>query len=99
MSLEGLQERLAALQETTAQLRELIDRLANVEFQPGSVPLNIEEEGSVSGELSAEAGLILKTGLEDQQLLWEEAKYLRRSGHEKERLEDGIGRVGQELAR
>ncbi|PON28078.1 hypothetical protein TGAM01_v203215 [Trichoderma gamsii] len=98
MSLEGLQERLAALQETTAQLRELIDRLANVEFQPGSVPLNIEEEGSVSGELSAEAGLILKTGLEDQQLLWEEAKYLRRSGHEKERLEDGIGRVGQELA-
>ncbi|KAK1244985.1 hypothetical protein MKX08_004614 [Trichoderma sp. CBMAI-0020] len=98
MSLEGLQERLAALQETTAQLRELIDRLANVEFQPGSVPLNIEEEGSVSGELSAEAGLILKTGLEDQQLLCEEAKYLRRSGHEKERLEDGIERVGQELA-
>ncbi|KAL7902225.1 hypothetical protein HDV63DRAFT_410053 [Trichoderma sp. SZMC 28014] len=98
MSLEGLQERLAALQETTAQLRELIDRLANVEFQPGSVPLNIEEEGSVSGELSAEAGLILKNGLEDQQLLCEEAKYLRRSGHEKERLEDGIERVGQELA-
>ncbi|KAM0478623.1 hypothetical protein ACHAPX_005213 [Trichoderma viride] len=98
MSLEGLQERLAALQETTAQLRELIDRLADVEFQPGSVPLNIEEEGSVSGELSAEAGLILKNGLEDQQLLCEEAKYLRRSGHEKERLEDGIERVGQELA-
>lgn len=98
MSLEGLQERLAALQETTAQLRELIDRLANVEFQPGSVPLNIEEEGSVSGELSAEAGLILKNGLEDQQLLCEEAKYLRRGGHEKERLEDGIERVGKELA-
>ncbi|KAL6910685.1 hypothetical protein GGI43DRAFT_390810 [Trichoderma evansii] len=97
MSLEGLQERLAALQETTAQLRELIDRLANVEFQPGSVPLNIEEEGSVSGELSAEAGLILKNGLEDQQLLCEEAKYLRRGGHEKERLEDGIERVGKEL--
>ncbi|KAL7946355.1 hypothetical protein V8C42DRAFT_320350 [Trichoderma barbatum] len=98
MSLEGLQERLAALQETTAQLRELIDRLSNVEFEPGSVPLNIEEEGSVSGELSAEAGLMLKTGLEDQQLLFEEAKYLRRGGHEKERLEDGIERVGSELA-
>ncbi|KAJ4858798.1 sec20 domain-containing protein [Trichoderma breve] len=98
MSLEGLQERLAALQETTTQLRELIDRLANVEFEPGSVPLNIEEEGSVSGELSAEAGLILKTGLEDQQLLFEEAKYLRRGGHEKERLVDGIERVGSELA-
>ncbi|KAL7961563.1 hypothetical protein V8C34DRAFT_272928 [Trichoderma compactum] len=98
MSLEGLQERLAALQETTTQLRELIDRLANVEFEPGSVPLNIEEEGSVSGELSAEAGLILKAGLEDQQLLCEEAKYVRRGGHEKERLVDGIGRVGSELA-
>ncbi|UKZ55027.1 hypothetical protein TrVGV298_008843 [Trichoderma virens] len=98
MSLEGLQERLAALQETTAQLRELIDRLANVEFEPGSVPLTIEEEGSVSGELSAEAGLMLRTGLEDQQLLCEEAKYLRRGGHEKERLEDGIERVGSELA-
>ncbi|RFU77933.1 sec20 domain [Trichoderma arundinaceum] len=97
MSLEGLQERLAALQETTAQLRELIDRLANVEFQPGSVPLNIEEEGSVSGELSAEAGLILKNGLEDQQLLCEEAKYLRRGGHGKERLEEGIEKVGHEL--
>ncbi|KAH6610480.1 hypothetical protein Trco_000500 [Trichoderma cornu-damae] len=98
MSLEGLQERLAALQETTAQLRELLDRLANVEFQPGSVPLNIEEEGSVSGELSAEAGLVLRNGLEDQQLLCEEAKYLRRGGHEKERLEEGIQRVGNELA-
>ncbi|KAL6891224.1 Sec20 domain-containing protein [Trichoderma longibrachiatum] len=98
MSLESLQERLTALQETTAQLRDLIDRLAHVEFEPGSVPLTIEEEGSVSGELSAEAGLMLRTGLEEQQLLCEEAKYLRRGGHEKERLEDGIERLGSELA-
>ncbi|KAL7821724.1 Sec20 domain-containing protein [Trichoderma aethiopicum] len=98
MSLESLQERLTALQETTAQLRDLIDRLAHVEFEPGSVPLTIEEEGSVSGELSAEAGLMLRTGLEEQQLLCEEAKYLRRGGHEKERLEDGIERLGSELS-
>ncbi|TFB05204.1 hypothetical protein CCMA1212_002704 [Trichoderma ghanense] len=98
MSLESLQERLTALQETTAQLRDLIDRLANVEFEPGSVPLTIEEEGSVSGELSADAGLMLRTGLEEQQLLCEEVKYLQRGGHEKERLEDGIERVGSELA-
>ncbi|KAL7817748.1 Sec20 domain-containing protein [Trichoderma gracile] len=98
MSLESLQERLTALQETTAQLRDLIDRLAHVEFEPGSVPSTIEEEGSVSGELSAEAGLLLRTGLEEQQLLCEEAKYLRRGGHEKERLEDGIERLGSELA-
>ncbi len=38
-SFETLQERLIALQETTGQLKELIDRLANLKFQPGSVPL------------------------------------------------------------
>ncbi|KAK0632857.1 Sec20-domain-containing protein [Immersiella caudata] len=38
-SFETLQERLAALQETTAQLQGLIERLATIKFQPGSVPL------------------------------------------------------------
>ncbi|KAK0731745.1 hypothetical protein B0H67DRAFT_501619 [Lasiosphaeris hirsuta] len=38
-SLETLQERLSALQETTGQLKDLIDRLAAVKFQPGSAPL------------------------------------------------------------
>ncbi|KAK5990652.1 hypothetical protein PT974_08921 [Cladobotryum mycophilum] len=98
MSLEGLQERLIALQETTSQLKELIDRLASLKFQPGSVPLNIEEEGSVSGELSAEISTVLRGGLEDQQLLCEEAKYVRPDGHEKTRLQDGIERVGGELS-
>lgn len=97
MSLEGLQERLVALQETTTQLKELIDRLANLKFQPGSVPLGTEEETSVSGELSAEISLILRNGLEDQQLLSEEVKYLRPDGHEKKRLEEGIERVASDL--
>lgn len=99
MSLEGLQERLTALQETTTQLRDLIDRLANLKFQPGAVPLGTDEESSVSGELSAEIGQILRSGLEEQELLREEVRYLRPEGHDKARLQDGVDRVGGDLAR
>ena len=99
MSFEGLQERLAALQETTSQVRELIDRLAELKFQPGSVPLGADEEDSVSGELNAEIGQLLRSGLEDQELLQEEVKYLRPEGHDKERLQDSVSRVGHELSR
>lgn len=99
MSLVGLQERLAALQESTGQLKELVDRLANLMFQPGSVPLGAEEEDSVSGELSVEIGQILKVNAEDQELLLEEANYLRPEGHEKERLVAGVVRVGDDLTK
>lgn len=98
MSLAGLQERLSALQETTSQLRELIDRLAKIKFQPGSVPLGADEENSVSGELSAEISQALRGGLEDQELLTEEVDYFRPEGQEKARLQDGVGKVGKELA-
>ncbi|KAK3341600.1 hypothetical protein B0T25DRAFT_585746 [Lasiosphaeria hispida] len=49
-SLETLQERLSALQETTGQLKDLIDRLATVKFQPGSVslPSNMNMSSSIS---------------------------------------------------
>lgn len=99
MSLQGLQERLTALQETTTQLRDLIDRLSNLRFQPGSVPLDTEEESSPSGELSAEIGQILRNGLEEQELLQEEARYARPEGHDKARLKDGIERLASQLAR
>jgi protein transport protein SEC20 len=99
MSFEGLQERLKALQETTAQLRELIGRLATLEFEPGSVPLGTEDESSPSGELSTEISQVLRSGLEEQELLQEEAKYLRPEGQEKTRLQDGVERVGTELVR
>lgn len=99
MSLEALQERLAALQETTSQLRELIDRLGSLKFEPGSVPLGTDEENSVSGELSAEIGQMLRGGVEDQELLQEEVNYLRPEGQEKGRLKDGVEKVGQDLTR
>jgi hypothetical protein len=105
MSFEALQERLAALQATTAQLQELIDRLSNLKFQPGSVPLGVDEDSSVSGELSAEISQILREEEDELELLLEEAEDLRggRPGsdaeHHKARLKDGVDRLQRELRR
>ncbi|KAL2128272.1 hypothetical protein VTI74DRAFT_9432 [Chaetomium olivicolor] len=102
-SLESLQERLAALQETTSQLRELIDRLANVKFQPGSVPLGTSDEDNVAAELSAEISQILRDEDEDLELLQEEIIDLRagRPGsdaeHRKTRLKEGAARLQTDL--
>lgn len=102
MSLEGLQERLTALQETTAQLKNLIDRLQNTRFQPGSVPLFAGEENDAT-ELSAEISQILREEDEDLELLQEEIEDLRggRPGseaeHAKTRLKDGVERLKREL--
>ncbi|OHE98911.1 hypothetical protein CORC01_05807 [Colletotrichum orchidophilum] len=104
MSFEGLQERLTALQETTTQLKELIDRLQNIEFQPGSVPLGgTDEENSVSAELSSEISQILREEEDELELLGEEVEDLRdgRPGseveHTKTRLKDGVERLKQEI--
>lgn len=99
MSFEGLQERLTALQETTTQLKELIDRLATLKFQPGSVPLTTDEESSESGELSAEITSTLRDGEEEQELLQEEVEFLRGAEHDKDRLKENVEKIGKELAR
>lgn len=99
MSFEGLQERLTALQETTTQLQELIDRLATLKFQPGSVPLTTDEESSESGELSAEITSTLREGEEEYELLQEEVEFLRGQEHDKERLKEGVAKIGKELDR
>ncbi|KAJ3503719.1 hypothetical protein NM208_g16460 [Fusarium decemcellulare] len=99
MSFEGLQSRLTALQETTAQLKELIDRLATLKFQPGSVPLTTDEENSVSGELGAEITSTLRDGEEEHELLQEEVEFMRAAEHDKERLKEGVEKVGKELTR
>ncbi|RBA16321.1 hypothetical protein FPRO05_11656 [Fusarium proliferatum] len=98
MSFEGLQERLTALQETTTQLKELIDRLATLKFQPGSVPLTTDEESSESGELSAEITSTLRDGEEEQELLQEEVEFLRGAEHDKDRLKENVEKIGKELA-
>ncbi|KAF5987982.1 transport membrane glycoprotein Sec20 [Fusarium coicis] len=98
MSFEGLQERLTALQETTTQLKELIDRLATLKFQPGSVPLATDEESSESGELSAEITSTLRDGEEEHELLQEEVEFLRVAEHDKARLKESVEKIGKELA-
>lgn len=105
MSFEGLQERLTALQETTGQLKELIDRLQNLKFQPGSVPLGADEDSDVSAELSSEISQILREEEEELELLGEEVEDLRdgrlgsEAEHTKSRLKDGLDRLRQELKR
>lgn len=64
MSFQSLSDRLSELQETNAQLKSLIDRLTNLKFQPGSIPLD-DEEGNVMTELSAEIYQTLKDQDED----------------------------------
>ncbi|KAG7122769.1 hypothetical protein HYQ44_003667 [Verticillium longisporum] len=103
MSFEGLQERLTALQETTSQLKELIDRLHNLTFQPGSVPLGGLDDDNVGTELSAEISQILREEEDELELLQEEVEDIRsgRPGseteHTKTRLKDGLERLQQEL--
>ncbi|AEO70426.1 c7a3b714-df4d-4a8e-8b62-d7e90517f534 [Thermothielavioides terrestris] len=102
-AFESLQERLAALQETTGQLRELIDRLATITFQPGSVPMSASDEDNVAAELGAEISQILREEEEDLELLQEEIIDLRagRPGSEAEqrktRLKEGVHRLQAEL--
>ncbi|RYP28908.1 hypothetical protein DL767_007003 [Monosporascus sp. MG133] len=100
---KDLQDRLTALQDATNQLRELIDRLANFNFQPGSVPLAAGEDDNVASELSTEINQILREQEEDLELLQEEITDIRPgkpgSGlqHDRERLKDGATRLAQEL--
>ncbi|CAN8099586.1 unnamed protein product [Discula destructiva] len=109
MSFDALQERLTTLQETTSQVKDLIDRLAKLNFQPGSVPLpqnggtddddDDDDDENVATELSAEIHQTLREEEEELELLQEEATDLRggKEGSEaarrKERLLDGVGRI------
>ncbi|KAK1834799.1 protein transport protein sec20 [Podospora conica] len=109
-SFESLQERLAALQETTAQLKTLIDRLADLKFEPGSVPLpspsaddDQQPPSNVATELGAEINQILRDEDDELELLREEITDLRagRPGseaeHMKQRLREGVKMLEAEL--
>src|ERR1700738_2589505 len=102
MSLQSLQERLTALQKTTKQVEELIFRLANLKFQPGSIPLD-DEDGDVSAELSNEIHQTLKEQTEDLELLDQEVQDMPsgRAGSDHERdnaeLSSRVTRAGQDV--
>ncbi|TRX98230.1 hypothetical protein FHL15_000875 [Xylaria flabelliformis] len=98
-----LQDRLNVLQDATNQLKELIQRLANFDFQPGSVPLGAADDDHVGSELGSEINQVLREQEEELELLHEEIIDLPpgRPGstlpHDRERLKDGAERLGQEL--
>ncbi|KAI0427292.1 Sec20-domain-containing protein [Xylaria sp. FL1042] len=100
---KDLQERLNVLQDATRQLEELIHRLANFDFQPGSMPLRAADDDNVGSELSSEINQILREQEEELELLQEEIIDIPpgRPGsalqHDKNRLKDGAERLGQEL--
>ncbi|KAI1094150.1 Sec20-domain-containing protein [Rostrohypoxylon terebratum] len=94
-----LQDRLAVLQDATNQLKGLIDRLANFDFQPGSVPVGASDDDNVCSEINQ----ILREQEEELELLQEEIIDIRpgRSGgdsqHDRVRLKDGANRLEHEL--
>ncbi|KAI3331925.1 Sec20-domain-containing protein [Xylariaceae sp. AK1471] len=98
-----LQDRLNVLQDATNQLKELIHRLANFDFQPGSVPLGAADDDNVGSELSSEINQILREQEEELELLQEEIIDIRpaKAGnalqHDKDRLKDGAERLEHEL--
>lgn len=75
MSFQVIQERLETLRQTTRQAEELISRLADIKFQPGSVPQDADD-GDVGAELSSEIHHILKDQEEDLELLEQEVRDL-----------------------
>lgn len=100
MSFEALQERLVQLQEITQQLKGLIERLANLEFPPGSVPQPEDEDDGdddVVGELSAEISLVMKEEVAEMELLHEEITDLRAADHERARLREALARIEAEV--
>ncbi|KAK3329008.1 Sec20-domain-containing protein [Apodospora peruviana] len=112
-SFEALQDRLTALQETTGQLKELIDRLATIKFQPGSLPLpktsynstddqeyaSYPVETNVATELSAEINQILREEEEELELLGEEILDISSSNDtdNRRRLKEGVQRLDSDL--
>ncbi|KAL1844274.1 hypothetical protein VTJ49DRAFT_2331 [Mycothermus thermophilus] len=107
-TFESLHERLSTLQETASQLRELIDRLANLRFEPGSVPLpadGTDSSDNVATELSAEIAQTLRDEEDDLELLREEVADLppARPGSDAEqrktRLRDAAATLQADLNR
>ena len=79
MSFEKVSQRLSELQETNRQLKDLIERLATIKFQPGSIPLKNDDEDNVMEELKSEIRQILREQFEDFEVLEQDVIGLRRT--------------------
>lgn len=103
MSLEELQERFRDLQEATTQVRDLISRIADLEFPPGSPPLRADEEDSVLADLGSEVIQTLREGEDELEALTEEVDDLfgnseGQSEDQTRRFRDDISRFHKELS-
>ncbi|EKD19273.1 uncharacterized protein L3040_009287 [Drepanopeziza brunnea f. sp. 'multigermtubi'] len=77
MSFPIISERLQTLQESNAQLKGLIERLATINFQPGSVPLSSDDgEGNALQELAQEISQTIREQDEDFEIMREEVEEL-----------------------
>jgi protein transport protein SEC20 len=83
MSFEAVSQRLHELQESNRQLKELIERLATIKFQPGSIPLK-DDDDNVVEELKSEIRQILREQFEDFDLLEQDVIDLGRTKHNSE---------------
>ncbi|KAK7989238.1 hypothetical protein PG989_009553 [Apiospora arundinis] len=94
-----LHDRLTSLQDAMSQLRELIERLAKFDFQPGSVPLTAGDDDDVSAELSTEINQIIREQHEDLESLEDDIiSYRPPKQHDKARLTDGVERLRGDLS-
>ncbi|KAH8732794.1 Sec20-domain-containing protein [Phaeosphaeriaceae sp. PMI808] len=84
---QSLTNRLATLSESNKANGQLIHRLAKLDFQPGSQPLNTDE-GDVRLELSAEIHESLKSIEEELELLRQEVEDVVGSGNRGARRKD-----------
>jgi protein transport protein SEC20 len=84
---QSLTTRLTALSESNKAIGQLIQRLAKLDFQPGSQPLSTED-GDVRLELSAEIHESLKSIEEDLELLRQEVEDVVGGGNSTSRRRD-----------
>ncbi|KAF1839957.1 Sec20 domain-containing protein [Cucurbitaria berberidis CBS 394.84] len=77
---QTLTTRLNSLSENNKAVGHLIQRLAKLDFQPGSQPVNGPEEGDVRLELSAEIHESLKSIEEELELLRQEVEDITHQG-------------------
>ena len=83
MSFEAVSQRLNELQESNRQLKDLIERLATIKFQPGSIPLK-DDDDNVIEELKSEIRQILREQFEDFDLVEQDVIDLGRARHNSE---------------
>lgn len=89
--------RLGSLSDSNKAVQQLIQRLAKLDFQPGSQPLN-PEEGDIRLELSAEIHESLKGIEEDLELLRQDIDDILGTGNFTSRRDSSKGGEKSRLA-